>query len=114
VKASQAGLGIIVKEALANGRLTNRNDEASFFNKKEQLQQIAAKYKVGIDAISIAYILRQPWVSTVLSGAANQEQLNSNLKALKIELSESDLNIINSMVETPQKYWEIRSELEWN
>jgi aryl-alcohol dehydrogenase-like predicted oxidoreductase len=114
VKASQAGLGIIVKEALANGRLTNRNDEASFFNKKEQLQQIAAEYKVGIDAISIAYILRQPWVSTVLSGAANQEQLNSNLKALKIELSESDLNIINSMAETPQKYWEIRSELEWN
>ena len=114
INASQSGIGIIVKESLANGRLTSRNDEASFFNKKEQLQSISKKYNVGIDAISIAYILRQPWVNTVLSGAVNQEQLKSNLKALKVELSESDLNIINSMAETPEKYWRIRSELEWN
>lgn len=112
--AHQSGIGVIVKEAVANGRLTSRNNEASFFNKKEQLQGIAKKYNVGIDAISIAYILRQPWVSTVLSGAANQEQLKSNLKALKVKLNESELNIINSMVETPKTYWGIRAELEWN
>jgi aryl-alcohol dehydrogenase-like predicted oxidoreductase len=112
--AHQSGIGIIVKEALANGRLTNKNNEDSFFNKKEQLQAIAKKYNVGIDAISIAYVLRQPWVSVVLSGATKQEQLNSNLKALKVELSENDLNIINSMVEPPKKYWDTRSELPWN
>ncbi|MCZ6704031.1 MAG: aldo/keto reductase [Ignavibacteria bacterium] len=114
MSASQSGIGIIIKEALANGRLTSRNDEASFFNKKEQLQVIAKKYNAGIDAISIAYILRQPWVSTVLSGATTQEQLESNLKALKVELNESELNIINSMVEPPKKYWTTRSELVWN
>jgi aryl-alcohol dehydrogenase-like predicted oxidoreductase len=112
--AHQSGIGVIVKEAVANGRLTNRNDEASFFNKKEQLQKIATRHKVGIDAISIAYILRQSWASIVLSGATNHEQLNSNLKALKVDLNESELNIINSMVETPKEYWGIRSELEWN
>ena len=112
--AHQSGIGVIVKEAVANGRLTSRNNDASFFNKKEQLQAIAKKYNVGIDAISIAYILRQPWVSTVLSGAANQEQLISNLKAPKVKLNERELNIINSMVETPKEYWGIRSELEWN
>ena len=114
VTASQSGIGIIVKEAVANGRLTNRNNEASFFNKKEQLIFIAKKYNVSIDAISIAYILKQHWVSTVLSGAANQEQFKSNLNALKVEMSESDLNIFNSMMETPEKYWRTCSELQWN
>ncbi|MCH7722121.1 MAG: aldo/keto reductase [Bacteroidetes bacterium] len=114
MSASQSGIGIIIKEALANGRLTSRNNEAAFFNKKQQLQVISKKYNAGIDAISIAYILRQPWVSTVLSGATTQEQLESNLKALKVELNESELNIINSMVEPPKKYWKTRSELAWN
>ena len=114
INASQSGIGIIIKEALANGRLTSRNNEASFFNKKEQLIKIGKKYNVGIDAISLAYILRQSWVSTVLSGAVTTDQFDSNLKALKVELSESDINILNSMVETPDKYWRTRSELEWN
>jgi len=114
MNASQSGIGIIIKEALANGRLTNRNNEAAFFNKMEQLRGIAKNYNVGIDAISIAYILRQPWVSTVLSGAVTKEQLESNLKALKVKLNESDMNIINSMVESPRKYWETRAELAWN
>ena len=114
MSASQSGIGIIIKEALANGRLTSRNNEAAFFNKKQQLQVISKKYNAGIDAISIAYILRQPWVSAVLSGATTQEQLESNLKALKVELNESELNIINSMVEPPKKYWKTRSELAWN
>lgn len=112
--ASQAGFGVIVKEGLANGRLTSRNVDAAFAEKMEKLQGMADKYNVGIDAISIAYILRQPWVSTVLSGAVTNEQLESNLKALKVVLSESDVSILNSMVETPQEYWKTRSELAWN
>ena len=114
VEASQAGFGVIIKEAVANGRLTNKNDETSFFNKKEQLKRIAKKYNVGIDAIAIAYILQQPWVSTVLSGAVTNEQLESNLKALKVKFGVRELNILNSMVEIPEKYWKTRSELEWN
>ncbi|MEJ2195221.1 MAG: aldo/keto reductase [Ignavibacteriaceae bacterium] len=114
VTASQSGVGIIIKEALANGRLTSRNNEASFYSKKEQLNIIAKKYNVNIDAISIAYILKQNWVTTILSGAATQEQLMSNLNALRVNFNESELNILNSMVETPEKYWKTRSELEWN
>jgi len=114
VEASKAGFGVIIKEAVANGRLTNKNDEASFFNKKEQLKRIAKRYNVGIDAIAIAYILQHSWVSTVLSGAVTSEQLESNLKALNVKLSVADLNMLYSMVEIPEKYWKTRSELEWN
>ena len=112
--ASQSGLGIIVKEALANGRLTSKNTSAAFSAARKALQGIANKYNVGIDAIAIAYILKQPWISTVLSGAVTNEQLKSNLQALKVVLSESDLDFINSMTESPRKYWKTRARLPWN
>ncbi|MCH8032470.1 MAG: aldo/keto reductase [Bacteroidetes bacterium] len=112
--ASQSGFGIIVKEALANGRLTSKNTTAAFSAKRKALQGIANKYNVGIDAIAIVYILQQPWTTTVLSGAVTKEQLNSNLKALKVVLSKSDLDFINSMTESPRKYWKTRAQLPWN
>lgn len=113
-KASHLGMGIIVKEALANGKLTDRNHDPDFSVKKKQLQAMAEKYRVGMDALSIAYILQQPWRSTVLSGASTREQLLSNLKASQVQLSKEDIAILDSMVEPAQEYWEKRAQLAWN
>src|SRR5437764_1170164 len=41
-EAHEAGLGVIVKEALANGRLTERNRDANFAPKRKILEQQAA------------------------------------------------------------------------
>lgn len=113
-KAAQKGFGIIIKEALANGRLTDRNEEPAFSDKKELLKTIAGKYSVGIDALSIAYVLSLPWISTVLSGATTKEQLISNLKAQHISLSPADIELVKGMAEPSAAYWKKRSELEWN
>ena len=40
-EAHAAGMGIIIKEALANGRLTERNTSPMFANKLELLRQTA-------------------------------------------------------------------------
>ena len=50
-----------VKEALANGRLADRDDEA------------------------LAAALAQPWATVVLSGAASVDVLRSNLRARDTE-----------------------------
>lgn len=113
-KASQKGMGVIIKEALANGRLTDRNGDPAFSDKKDVLKAMAEKYKVGIDALSIAYILVQPWVSTVLSGATIKEQLLSNLKGLHVSLSREDIESLEGMAEPAEAYWKKRSELKWN
>lgn len=113
-KASRAGYGIIVKEALANGRLTDRNKSASFREKLQILQRIAKKHQAGIDAIAIAYIINQPWASIVLSGAVTEDHLLSNLRALSIELDSNDMDMLNQLKESPIDYWETRSKLEWN
>jgi len=113
-KASAAGYGIIIKESLANGRLTERNLNDSFSEKLDILTEIAEKYQVGVDAIAISYVLQQPWASVVLSGAARQSHLISNLKAFEIKLTPNDLQKLDELKETPENYWQTRSDLSWN
>src|SRR5262249_42593586 len=50
-EAHDAGLGVVVKEALANGRLTPRNDEPEFEAKKQVLASEAERLGVGLDAV---------------------------------------------------------------
>ena len=112
--AAQRGMGIIIKEALANGRLTPKNEAGAFQNSKDQLQNIAAKYQVTIDAIAMAFILAQPWAHLVLSGAVLKEHLLSNLNVAAINLTEEELNIISQMQVPSELYWSERKGLDWN
>ena len=98
-----AGLRVIVKEALANGRLTARGGI-------ELLNEAAQDAGTTPDALALAAVLAQPWVDVVLSGAATVEQLRSNLTALAIEPDTE----LDSLVEEPARYWEERAALAWN
>jgi aryl-alcohol dehydrogenase-like predicted oxidoreductase len=114
IKARDAGYGIIVKEALANGRLTERNKSADFKNKLKILKSIAEKHGVGVDAIAMAFVLNQPWATVVLSGAATAEHLLSNLESLHVCLDVADIHRLNQFNESPDSYWETRTDLAWN
>jgi aryl-alcohol dehydrogenase-like predicted oxidoreductase len=102
-RAHDAGLGVIVKEALANGRLTARGDCAP-------LKQAAARLGAGEDAVAIAWVLARPWVDVVLSGAATSDQLRSNLAALRLTTLDPALD---DLAEPSGRYWSTRSELSW-
>ena len=113
-KAVNAGYGIIVKEALANGRLTDRNTAPECQDKLKVITEIADEHQVGIDAIAIAYILHQSWISVILSGAVQKSHLDSNLESLGIEFHRGEIEKLNQLVESPEEYWQTRSALEWN
>ncbi len=101
-EAGDAGLGVIVKEALANGRLTARNPG---------LPVVLRNAEHSADALAIAAALAQPWSHVILSGAATVEQLRSNLRALRVPAAAAgDLEV---EAETPAEYWERRSRLPW-
>ncbi len=105
--AHAEGLGVIIKEALANGRLTDRGD----------VPELAAAARMTgrtEDALAIAYVLAQPWVDVVLSGAAAVDQLQSNLVALMLDLGHDVLMRLDAIGEDPDTYWHERSELAWN
>ena len=108
------GLGVIVKEALANGRLTERNREPEFASRLEVLKREAQRLKTSVDGVALAAVLAQPWVDVVLSGAATIEHLKSNLKAVEVLWDEEADSRLTELAETEETYWKIRSELGWN
>jgi aryl-alcohol dehydrogenase-like predicted oxidoreductase len=102
-RAHEAGWFVVVKEAMANGRLV-AEDSA--------LGRVADSAGVGRDALALATALAQPWADVVLSGAATVAQLQQNVTALSIDrdlIATSDPN----RAESPEIYWDTRSRLEW-
>ncbi|MEU4087480.1 aldo/keto reductase [Streptomyces aureus] len=106
-EAHDAGLTVIVKEGLANGRLAGPHAA-------EALRAVAEQTSLGCDAVALAMILRQPWAGVVLSGAATANQLASNLHAAVVDLDEDQLTRLAALVEEPGAYWEHRSRLPWH
>ena len=106
--AHEAGLGVIVKEALANGRLTARGDADG------RLTAAARERGTTPDALALAAVLAQPWVDVVLSGAATVDTLRSNLAALDVEWDARAEEALAALEEPADEYWERRSELAWN
>jgi aryl-alcohol dehydrogenase-like predicted oxidoreductase len=112
--ARAEGLGVIVKEALANGRLTDRNRDSGFATQRRILADLAARFDVPMDAIALAAALARPWADVVLSGAATLAQLESNLRSLDIAWDEEAESEIHRLAEAPDAYWQTRSEMAWN
>jgi aryl-alcohol dehydrogenase-like predicted oxidoreductase len=105
--AHDAGVGVIVKEALANGRLTARGAVL-------ELADCAQRVGATPDAFALAAALSQPWADVVLSGAATPTALRSNLAALTLELPIELLDELDRLREEPTQYWRARAELPWN
>lgn len=102
------GVGIIPYFPLAGGILSgkyslsdkipadSRADKDPSFNRfinertltlADQVNQLAAEYGYTASGLSLAWLMDQPVVSTVIVGATRQEQLRENLRSLEIELN---------------------------
>jgi aryl-alcohol dehydrogenase-like predicted oxidoreductase len=105
--AHEAGLGVIVKEALANGRLTARGHIA-------ELEAAAGQVGCTPDALALATVLTQPWADIVLSGAATVPELTSNVAASSLELGSEMIDQLETIREDSLSYWSARAALPWN
>ena len=105
-EANAYGWGVIVKEGLANGRLTARAEGGYV----AALAKEAVARNTTIDALALAAALSQPWADVVLAGAVTTDQLESNLKAVAMTSESADWPDI---AESPAAYWAQRSSLAW-
>lgn len=106
--AHTAGLGVIIKEVVANGRLTPKNDGLPL------LRRVAQAHHTTSDALATAAVLARPWVSIALSGAATAVQLRANAQAFNLTWTAELEETLAPLTETPQTYWQTRSQLNWN
>ena len=105
---------IIIKEAVANGRIFRNSNYSHYTALYDALETLAAKYQVGVDAIALKFCQQNIKNSLVLSGASTVAQLKQNLQAAKITLSEEEINLLKSFKTDPNYYWQERKELAWN
>ena len=103
-QAHGAGMRVIVKEALANGRLIHDG----------VLHAEAARLDTTVDALALAAALARPWADVVLSGAATPEQIHSNLRAVDVQWTPETEARLQSLTMESGEYWRERSALPWN
>lgn len=97
---SDAGVVVIIKEALANGRLGPDGDRVP----------LAGLPTGPADTVALAAALNQSFADVVLSGAVTAGQLESNLAANSFDWDQS---IRLDMAIDPKSYWEQRGERPW-
>lgn len=113
-EARAAGLSVIVKEAVANGRLLQPGRAEA-----DAVRQAAERLGVQVDALCLAAVMRQGFSPMVLSGAATVEQVESNARALAIlqsgRLDDATLGgLMRACRMDAARYWAERGQLRWN
>ena len=104
-EAAARGVRVVVKEALANGRLAVAGPATG------ELGRAAEDRGVGLDTLAIAAALARPWADVVLSGAVSVPQLESNAAARALA---GDAGLDTLVAPEPAaEYWAERGRLSW-
>jgi aryl-alcohol dehydrogenase-like predicted oxidoreductase len=106
-----AGLGMTVWSPLAGGFLSGKYtrdnlkdsenrlagfdflpfDKEAGFKVVERMREVASRHSASVAQIAIAWLLAKPVVDSVIVGASKLHQLEDNLKAIEIKLSDAEV-----------------------
>ena len=115
--ARDAGMTVVIKEALANGRLTqgNPDKDPTLSPLIPRLKAIAQRHGAALETLALAAALSRPWANIVLSGAASVDQLASNARARDLKLDPVvEQELLNAVSISSGDYWRARSGFAWN
>mmetsp|Transcript_11397 Transcript_11397/g.36027 ORF Transcript_11397/g.36027 Transcript_11397/m.36027 type:complete len:109 (-) Transcript_11397:2-328(-) len=106
---------VIVKEAMANGRVLASSNPAAAA-RLAPLTQAAADLGVSPDALALACVIAQPFRPMVLSGAACCDHLASNAEAAAASGKVGVVlgGLMEALRQDPEEYWAERAALGWN
>ena len=110
------GMTVVVKESLANGRLTqgNRNESEAVYPLVARIRELAEAHGVTLEKLALAAAVARPWADIVLTGAATVEQIRSNVGALGLAWNPELEKQLGSISIQSAEYWRARGSFEWN
>ena len=103
-EAHADGRGVLIKEAMANGRLAPTDGP---------LGGVAGRLGTTPDRVALAAVHARPWADVVLSGAVTVEQVRSNASAVDVMLPDDELAAMIELAQPPERYWAERAALPW-
>lgn len=105
-EAHAAGLGVIVKEVMANGRLAPGYAGAETASLRDE----AHRRGMTLDVLALATALAQPWIDVALTGAATPAQIAANVRAFD---AAQTLHDFAPAAMDPAAYWTDRAGMGW-
>lgn len=130
--ALDQGLGTMVWSPLGWGRLTGRIrrgsapregriaeggavggpevDDEYLYRVVDALEEVAGELGATIPQVALAWVISRPSVSTVVMGARDEAQLDENLRAAELELSDAQVEKLDAASHRtpPYPYWHQR------
>jgi aryl-alcohol dehydrogenase-like predicted oxidoreductase len=79
-------------------------DRQRAFRAVDAMRPIAQAHGVSIARIALAWVLRQPGITSVIVGAKTQEQLADNIAAADLQLSDPQLATLNEVSKLAREY----------
>jgi aryl-alcohol dehydrogenase-like predicted oxidoreductase len=115
-EAHAAGMEIVVKESLANGRLThgNRDDDDVFAPHVARIRELAEARGTTIEMLALAAALARLWANVVLTGAATENQIRSSAAALELDYGSELEEQLRPLSIASDEYWKVRGSFKWN
>ncbi len=72
-------------------------DKESGFKVVERLREMAQEHQASVAQMALAWLLSKPIVSSIIVGASKLHQLEDNLQAVEVKLSEAEVNELDAM-----------------
>ena len=111
---------VVVKESLANGRLSGEEgrgkgeDHDVLFPAIGRIRELAKSRGLTVETLALAAALARPWADVVLTGAATVGQIQSNVAALELAYDPELEEKLRSVSIDSTGYWRARSSFRWN
>lgn len=89
-------------------------DRDRAFNCIDAMRPMAEARDVSVARIALAYVLAKPFVTSIITGAKNVAQLEDNLAAAEIRLTDEEMETLDTVSALPPEYpgWMIEVQSE--
>ncbi len=79
-------------------------DKEKAYDIIDVMQEVADGHGVSVARVALAWVLQKKGVTSVIIGAKREEQLNDNLKAVELDLSQDEMARLDAVSELPKEY----------